>query len=83
MITLKIFLIHLKKSKENLYVLRATQKYYESDAESRYNLDRALTEKYIGFLAKKCPFLVETLATFESEVNYLFKKIYKIKIKIF
>ena len=82
MMTLKVFLIHLKKSKENLYVLRATQKEYSSNLATDY-LEEVLRERSIGFLAKKCPFLVETLATFESEVNYLFKIIYKIKIKVF
>lgn len=82
MITRKVFLIHLKKSKENLYVLRATQKHYESNLATDF-LEEVIIERSIGFLAKKCSFLVETLATFESEVNYLFKTIIKIKIKIF
>ena len=60
----KVFLIQSKHKNQNFYALKVIQKF---ESENWY--ERRMIEREVGLLAKKCPFLVESYATFANEVK--------------
>lgn len=63
--------MNLKKSYETFYAMRVIQKDSTDYKATELNIEKVIKERDIGLLGKECCFLVQTFATFESEVNNL------------
>ena len=59
--TFKIFLINLKKSDKRYFAMKVTSKQDELDQNM---------QKECGKLGSQCRFIVETVATFQNQVNF-------------